>query len=174
MGSKVITEGGGRKFAILVAAFIFTLGAAVMWASGAFKEPFYPLVVGRFIVGVGVGLASMVTPLYIGEVRCMLLCGVVVRVCIVYGVVVCPPCVHRMVVLLTPYTTPTVTHTGGSIAHSWTTGDAQQRLHHRWTVHCIGGRWKPGELRLPARLATHAGSLRCALGPAIHRHVVSD
>lgn len=68
VGSKTLTEGAGRRTAILVAAFTFTVGAAVMWVARATPNPFYCLVAGRFIVGLGVGLASMVTPLYIGEV----------------------------------------------------------------------------------------------------------
>lgn len=66
--SKFITEGMGRRAAILVAAAIFTAGAIVMGSARILPDTLYVLIVGRFIVGVGVGLASTATPLYISEV----------------------------------------------------------------------------------------------------------
>ncbi|KAK6335696.1 hypothetical protein TWF696_002460 [Orbilia brochopaga] len=53
----------GRKKAILLAAIVFILGA--VWQSMA--ETVQGLVVGRFIVGLGVGAGSAVVPLYITE-----------------------------------------------------------------------------------------------------------
>ncbi|KAF3449961.1 hypothetical protein FNV43_RR06040 [Rhamnella rubrinervis] len=53
----------GRKFALLVADFLFFIGAVVMAsASGPAL-----LIVGRVFVGFGVGMASMTAPLYISE-----------------------------------------------------------------------------------------------------------
>lgn len=58
-----LTDGFGRRRTILVAAVVFTAGSLVMgFANG--KEM---LLAGRIIVGIGVGLASMSTPVYIAE-----------------------------------------------------------------------------------------------------------
>lgn len=53
----------GRRFAILVADFLFFVGAIVMAAA---PNP-ATLIVGRIFVGLGVGMASMTAPLYISE-----------------------------------------------------------------------------------------------------------
>lgn len=53
----------GRKTTIIAAAILFTLGAIEQAAAQIVKE----LVLGRVIVGLGVGLASMVTPVYLAE-----------------------------------------------------------------------------------------------------------
>jgi len=53
----------GRKPTILMASVIFTAGAVVMAISNS-KEI---LLVGRLIVGAGIGLASMSVPMYISE-----------------------------------------------------------------------------------------------------------
>ena len=53
----------GRKRVILLSAVLFTLGAIEQAAAQIVKE----LVLGRVIVGLGVGLASMVTPVFLSE-----------------------------------------------------------------------------------------------------------
>ncbi|KAL1805791.1 hypothetical protein ACET3Z_028859 [Daucus carota] len=53
----------GRKAAILVADFLFFIGAVVMAAA---PNPAV-LIAGRIFVGLGVGVASMTAPLYISE-----------------------------------------------------------------------------------------------------------
>lgn len=53
----------GRKKATLLADVIFTVGAIVMAAA---PNP-YVLILGRLLVGVGVGIASMTAPVYIAE-----------------------------------------------------------------------------------------------------------
>ena len=53
----------GRKPVLLMAAFVFTVGAVVMSAA---PTPLV-LLVGRFIVGLGVGLAAMGVPMFIAE-----------------------------------------------------------------------------------------------------------
>jgi SP family galactose:H+ symporter-like MFS transporter len=53
----------GRKRTLLLAGALFTLGAAVQWASPDAAI----LVVGRFVVGVGVGVAAVAAPLYAAE-----------------------------------------------------------------------------------------------------------
>ena len=53
----------GRKPILLVAAFVFTMGAVIMAVAP------YPwvLLIGRLVVGVGVGLAAMAVPMFISE-----------------------------------------------------------------------------------------------------------
>ncbi|MFL5253055.1 MAG: sugar porter family MFS transporter [Rhodopila sp.] len=53
----------GRKTVILVVAVIFFAGAIV----SALATILSVLVIGRFLVGVGIGVASMLTPLYLAE-----------------------------------------------------------------------------------------------------------
>lgn len=53
----------GRKKALIIASLVFTVGAVVMSAA---PHPIV-LLVGRFIVGLGVGLAAMAVPMYIAE-----------------------------------------------------------------------------------------------------------
>ena len=53
----------GRKPVLQIASIMFTVGAALMAGS------YYPqvLLIGRAIVGVGIGMASMAVPMYIAE-----------------------------------------------------------------------------------------------------------
>lgn len=53
----------GRKKSILVADVVFFIGALVM----AFSPAPWVIIVGRVLVGLGVGMASMTSPLYISE-----------------------------------------------------------------------------------------------------------
>lgn len=53
----------GRKKSILVADFLFFIGAIVMAVAPA---P-WMIIIGRIFVGLGVGMASMTSPLYISE-----------------------------------------------------------------------------------------------------------
>ncbi|KAF1793292.1 Major facilitator superfamily domain [Phytophthora cactorum] len=53
----------GRRQVILVSSTLFTAGAGIMAVAGSFVE----LLVGRLIVGVGIGCASSTVPLYIAE-----------------------------------------------------------------------------------------------------------
>ncbi|KAE8882291.1 Proton myo-inositol cotransporter [Phytophthora fragariae] len=53
----------GRRRVILFSSALFAVGAGVMAVAGTFGE----LLVGRLIVGVGIGCASMTVPLYIAE-----------------------------------------------------------------------------------------------------------
>lgn len=53
----------GRRTAILIADFLFFIGAVIMAAA---PNPAV-LIVGRVFVGLGVGMASMTSPLYISE-----------------------------------------------------------------------------------------------------------
>lgn len=53
----------GRKKSLLLADVLFTIGALVMAAAVA---P-WMIIIGRIVVGLGVGMASMTAPLYISE-----------------------------------------------------------------------------------------------------------
>ncbi|CAD6221204.1 unnamed protein product [Miscanthus lutarioriparius] len=57
------TDRFGRRTSILVADFLFFVGAVVMASATGPAQ----LVVGRVFVGLGVGMASMTSPLYISE-----------------------------------------------------------------------------------------------------------
>lgn len=54
----------GRRRCILLAAAIFTLGSVLLFAAMNYPS----LVLGRIVVGVGIGIASLTTPIYIAEV----------------------------------------------------------------------------------------------------------
>ncbi|CAM9749098.1 unnamed protein product [Pylaiella littoralis] len=56
-------EQWGRRPLILLAAIIFTIGAVMLAAANSYGT----LVAGRLVVGVGIGLASLTTPVYIAE-----------------------------------------------------------------------------------------------------------
>ncbi|CAJ1845786.1 unnamed protein product [Sphenostylis stenocarpa] len=58
-----INDAYGRKKATLLADVIFTLGAILMAAA---PDP-YVLILGRLLVGLGVGIASVTAPVYIAE-----------------------------------------------------------------------------------------------------------
>ncbi|KAL9237497.1 hypothetical protein vseg_012036 [Gypsophila vaccaria] len=62
-GGGWINDKYGRKKATLLADAVFTVGAIVM---GLAPDPSV-LIIGRFLVGLGVGLASVCAPVYIAE-----------------------------------------------------------------------------------------------------------
>ncbi|XP_074291920.1 inositol transporter 1-like [Silene latifolia] len=62
-GGGWLNDTYGRKKATLLADVVFTIGAFVM---GLAPDP-YVLIVGRLLVGLGVGLASVCAPVYIAE-----------------------------------------------------------------------------------------------------------
>jgi len=53
----------GRRKCCLIASVVFTLGSAVLFVCWDYRS----LVVGRIIVGLGIGIASLTTPIYISE-----------------------------------------------------------------------------------------------------------
>lgn len=63
LASGVVSDKFGRKRAMLFAGGLFTFGAAVQWSAPDAAI----LIVGRFIVGVGVGVAAVAAPLYAAE-----------------------------------------------------------------------------------------------------------
>jgi len=64
MGSISLCDKMGRWKAILISDVFYFLGALVMW----FSPDIYFLFIGRFIVGLGIGISSMATPIYLSEV----------------------------------------------------------------------------------------------------------
>ncbi|KAG0233966.1 myo-inositol transporter [Actinomortierella wolfii] len=63
MMAGLLTDVVGRKPVTLLSSVIFIVGAALM----TFAHAYWLLLLGRVVVGVGVGLAALVVPLYIGE-----------------------------------------------------------------------------------------------------------
>lgn len=59
-----INNSFGRRWAILLASGIFTVGSFLLMM--AFD--YHSLVFGRVVIGVGIGIASLTTPIYIAEV----------------------------------------------------------------------------------------------------------
>ncbi|KAM5368011.1 hypothetical protein ACJZ2D_009725 [Fusarium nematophilum] len=59
-----IADWASRKRSIMIAVVVFTIGSALQTAALNYDM----LVAGRFIGGVGIGMLSMVVPLYIGEI----------------------------------------------------------------------------------------------------------
>ena len=66
----------GRRRCILASAAIFTLGSVLLFAAMNYES----LVFGRIVVGVGIGIASLTTPIYIAEVAVPRLRGRLVTV----------------------------------------------------------------------------------------------
>lgn len=58
-----INDKFGRKMAILIADVVFLIGSVIM---GIAPAP-WVLIIGRILVGYGVGMASITAPLYISE-----------------------------------------------------------------------------------------------------------
>ena len=63
LAGGVLSDRLGRKRTLLLAGALFTLGAAVQWSTPDAAI----LVVGRLIVGIGVGVAAVAAPLYAAE-----------------------------------------------------------------------------------------------------------
>mmetsp|Transcript_17002 Transcript_17002/g.32180 ORF Transcript_17002/g.32180 Transcript_17002/m.32180 type:complete len:723 (+) Transcript_17002:243-2411(+) len=72
----------GRKHTILTASVVFTIGALLMAAAWDYES----LVLGRIIVGGGIGLASLTTPIYIAEVAAPAMRGTLVTI---NGLLIC-------------------------------------------------------------------------------------
>lgn len=76
-----------RKYSIVVAVVIFTIGSILQTASIEYSM----LVIGRLIGGIGIGMLSMVAPLYISEISPPEIRGallVLEELSIVFGIVV--------------------------------------------------------------------------------------
>jgi len=62
--SGTISDRIGRKKVIIFADVLFTIGSLIM----AFSPTIAVLMIGRLIIGFGVGIASQIVPLYLSEV----------------------------------------------------------------------------------------------------------
>ncbi|KAL4226775.1 hypothetical protein ACF0H5_014754 [Mactra antiquata] len=58
-----VTDAIGRKKSVMIASVVFTIGAGIM--GGAINKEM--LLVGRLVVGAGIGFASMSIPVYVAE-----------------------------------------------------------------------------------------------------------
>jgi SP family myo-inositol transporter-like MFS transporter 13 len=59
-----MNEAFGRRVSILFSAFVFTIGSTLLF----FAWNYHILIAGRIVVGIGIGIASLTTPIYIAEV----------------------------------------------------------------------------------------------------------
>lgn len=59
-----LSDWSGRKLIIIFSDLLFVAGSLIM----AFADSIIMLMVGRFVVGLGVGIASMIVPVYLSEV----------------------------------------------------------------------------------------------------------
>lgn len=70
--SGFISKSLGRKNGLIIAAVAFFLSAVGAWKPEAFNVfgtlPVYSFVIYRIIGGIGVGIASMISPMYIAEI----------------------------------------------------------------------------------------------------------
>jgi MFS transporter, SP family, xylose:H+ symportor len=70
--SGFISKSWGRKNGLIIAAVAFFLSAVGAWKPEAFNFfgtlPVYSFVIYRIIGGIGVGIASMISPMYIAEI----------------------------------------------------------------------------------------------------------
>jgi SP family myo-inositol transporter-like MFS transporter 13 len=64
LAGGIMNNSLGRRISILFAAAVFTLGSFMLMMSWNYQT----LVAGRIVVGVGIGVASLTTPMYIAEV----------------------------------------------------------------------------------------------------------
>jgi MFS transporter, SP family, galactose:H+ symporter len=77
----------GRRPVILVTALLFMIGAALSAAAGSVT----PLLGGRLLIGMAIGVASMLTPLYLAEISPAASRGAVTslnQLCITLGILV--------------------------------------------------------------------------------------
>jgi sugar porter (SP) family MFS transporter len=75
-----ISDKFGRKITIFVADVLFVIG----WVIMAITPSILILIVGRFFVGLGVGVAAMVVPVYLAEVSPRKVRGVIVNLNVVF------------------------------------------------------------------------------------------
>lgn len=66
----------GRKPVIMLADLMFALGSIMMY----FAQSVNVLMIGRIVVGLGVGLASLIVPIYLSEISPTEVRGTVVAV----------------------------------------------------------------------------------------------
>ena len=64
LGAGRVADRIGRRYAVLITAGIFVVGVQLAASTPSFET----LLIARMITGLAVGSASMVVPLYIGEI----------------------------------------------------------------------------------------------------------
>lgn len=64
LAGGILNNSLGRRISILFAAAVFSLGSFMLMLSWNYHS----LVAGRIVVGIGIGVASLTTPIYIAEV----------------------------------------------------------------------------------------------------------
>ncbi|CAJ0648706.1 8044_t:CDS:10 [Entrophospora sp. SA101] len=64
LGAGSLSDFAGRRITSILAAIVFLVGSLIITFAGTY----YLLVVGRFVVGLATGIASMVVPIYISEI----------------------------------------------------------------------------------------------------------
>ncbi|KAI7875796.1 general substrate transporter [Lichtheimia hyalospora FSU 10163] len=64
LGAGMSVDRIGRKSLVLFASVVFIVGAIILGLANGYST----LLIGRLVVGFGVGIASMIVPMYIGEV----------------------------------------------------------------------------------------------------------
>jgi sugar porter (SP) family MFS transporter len=82
-----ISDRAGRRLVILGAGLLFIAGAVI----SAVAQGVAVLVIGRFLVGLAIGIASMLTPLYLAEISPARVRGAIVslnQLCITGGILV--------------------------------------------------------------------------------------
>jgi len=76
MTAGPVSDKIGRKPVILIADVFFTIGSFMMYLSHSIPT----LMIARIIVGIGVGLASLIVPVYLSEISPIEVRGTVVAV----------------------------------------------------------------------------------------------
>eukprot|EP01025_Chloroclados_australasicus_P020434 TRINITY_DN2152_c0_g2_i5.p1 TRINITY_DN2152_c0_g2~~TRINITY_DN2152_c0_g2_i5.p1 ORF type:complete len:868 (-),score=96.24 TRINITY_DN2152_c0_g2_i5:476-3079(-) len=76
----------GRRKALAINGIFFLIGPIVMAAAPACKGCVALLIIGRFVLGLGIGSSSVVTPAYLGEMSPAAIRGGIVEV---YEVMIC-------------------------------------------------------------------------------------
>ena len=87
MVAGALSDRFGRRLVILVTALIFVIGALL--SAAAQNVP--TLLVGRLLIGIGIGVASMLTPLYLAEIAPAASRGAVTslnQLCITLGILI--------------------------------------------------------------------------------------
>ena len=87
MVAGTLSDRFGRRLVILVTALVFVVGALLSAAA----EDVALLLVGRLLIGIGIGVASMLTPLYLAEIAPAASRGAITslnQLCITLGILV--------------------------------------------------------------------------------------
>ena len=79
-----ISDSYGRKKVIIFSDLLFIIGSLLMWFSSSIAM----LILGRIILGFGIGISSLITPLYVSEMAPKEIRGTLVAInssCMVLG-----------------------------------------------------------------------------------------